>query len=160
MKALTLTQPWATLIALGAKKIETRSWGTGYRGLLAIHAAKNLKPVGGDAGLEDLVRSEPFSSALQGADLPLGRIVTVMKLVDCQRIEATLTADIAARFMVAPTEEEFGDYTTGRRAWLLNAYPDSTRKPAQIEIECRGGMGLWDVPPEIESRVLQGVLGV
>jgi hypothetical protein len=40
MKALTLWQPWASLIALGAKTIETRSWSTKYRGPLAIHAAK------------------------------------------------------------------------------------------------------------------------
>ena len=39
MKALTLHQPWASLIAIGAKKIETRSWATSYRGPLAIHAA-------------------------------------------------------------------------------------------------------------------------
>lgn len=39
MKALTLWQPWATLVALGVKTIETRSWSTSYRGPLAIHAA-------------------------------------------------------------------------------------------------------------------------
>ena len=31
MRAITLTQPWATLVALGFKKIETRSWSTDYR---------------------------------------------------------------------------------------------------------------------------------
>lgn len=40
MKALTLWQPWASLVALGVKTIETRSWSTSYRGPLAIHAAK------------------------------------------------------------------------------------------------------------------------
>lgn len=39
MRALTLWQPWASLIALGAKTIETRSWSTKYRGPIAIHAA-------------------------------------------------------------------------------------------------------------------------
>lgn len=39
MKALTVHQPWASLIALGHKRIETRSWSTSYRGPLAIHAA-------------------------------------------------------------------------------------------------------------------------
>lgn len=39
MKALTLWQPWASLVALGVKTIETRSWSTKYRGPLAIHAA-------------------------------------------------------------------------------------------------------------------------
>ena len=42
MKVLTLTQPWATLVAIGAKRIETRSWSTKYRGPLAIHAAKGF----------------------------------------------------------------------------------------------------------------------
>lgn len=39
MKALTLHQPWASLIAIGVKSIETRSWSTKYRGPLAIHAS-------------------------------------------------------------------------------------------------------------------------
>lgn len=38
MKALTIRQPWASLIAHGVKTIETRSWSTKYRGPLAIHA--------------------------------------------------------------------------------------------------------------------------
>ncbi len=39
MKAIVLWQPWASLVALGVKTIETRSWSTKYRGPLAIHAA-------------------------------------------------------------------------------------------------------------------------
>ncbi len=42
MRCITLTQPWATLVAIGAKTIETRSWGTKYRGELAVHAAKGF----------------------------------------------------------------------------------------------------------------------
>ncbi|WP_342351939.1 ASCH domain-containing protein [Lysinibacillus boronitolerans] len=30
MKAITIKQPWATLIALGEKRFETRSWQTKY----------------------------------------------------------------------------------------------------------------------------------
>lgn len=40
MKAITLWQPWASLLACGAKGYETRSWATSYRGQIAIHAAK------------------------------------------------------------------------------------------------------------------------
>ena len=43
-RALTLHQPWASLIALGVKTIETRSWSTPYRGPLAIHAG--MTPLG------------------------------------------------------------------------------------------------------------------
>lgn len=44
MKALTLHQPWASLVALGVKTIETRSWSTKYRGQLVIHAGRSLPP--------------------------------------------------------------------------------------------------------------------
>lgn len=40
IKCLTLWQPWASAIALKLKTMETRSWGTRYRGLLGIHAGK------------------------------------------------------------------------------------------------------------------------
>lgn len=38
--ALTIKQPWASLIMLGVKDIENRSWTTGYRGPLWVHAGK------------------------------------------------------------------------------------------------------------------------
>lgn len=40
MKVLSLTEPYATLIKEGYKKIETRSFKTNYRGKLYIHALK------------------------------------------------------------------------------------------------------------------------
>lgn len=39
MKAITIWQPWASLLACGAKKYETRSRPISYRGPIAIHAA-------------------------------------------------------------------------------------------------------------------------
>jgi hypothetical protein len=42
MKALSIRQPWATLIVLGMKTVENRSWVTNYRGKLLIHAAKTI----------------------------------------------------------------------------------------------------------------------
>ncbi len=51
MKAITLHQPWATLVAVGAKRIETRSWATSYRGPLAIHAARTTPQGDGRFGL-------------------------------------------------------------------------------------------------------------
>jgi len=40
MKALSIKQPWASLIAQGKKTIETRTWKTNYRGPLLICASK------------------------------------------------------------------------------------------------------------------------
>src|SRR3982751_1322426 len=76
MKALTLTQPWATLVAIGAKRIETRSWSTTYRGEVAIHAAKGFP-----RDCHELCATEPFLSVLKAAgfthtrELPTGVIV-------------------------------------------------------------------------------------
>lgn len=47
MKALSLRQPWANMVAREKKTIETRTWSTKYRGTIAIHAAKSKKGYGG-----------------------------------------------------------------------------------------------------------------
>ena len=44
MKVLSLTEPYATLIKMGIKTIETRSWKTNYRGELYIHASSTKIP--------------------------------------------------------------------------------------------------------------------
>lgn len=151
MKALTLTQPWATLIAIGAKRIETRSWGTAYRGPIAIHAAKNLGPVGGMRGLIEQCDVPAFAHALQKTrlydnhenPLPRGAIIATADLVDVRCTNMKLRAEVLAQ-TITPYEIEFGDYTSGRYAWHLEnviALPEP--------IECKGALSLWDVPAEI-----------
>jgi hypothetical protein len=46
MKALSIKQPWASLIAHGIKDIENRTWRTHFRGRIYIHvsASKKQKP--------------------------------------------------------------------------------------------------------------------
>lgn len=46
IKALSVHQPWASMIAAGTKKIETRTWGTHFRGDLLICSTRKL--CGGD----------------------------------------------------------------------------------------------------------------
>jgi len=43
MKALTISQPYASLIASGEKWVENRTWATRYRGPLAIHAGRGTQ---------------------------------------------------------------------------------------------------------------------
>ena len=50
MKALSIHQPWAGLIAHGVKTIEIRKWGTEYRGPLVICSTK-APPVSREASL-------------------------------------------------------------------------------------------------------------
>ena len=45
MKAITVHQPWASLLTLGYKGYETRSWATSYRGPILIHAGRNAEHI-------------------------------------------------------------------------------------------------------------------
>lgn len=57
MKALSIKQPWANLIASGEKTIETRTWRTSYRGPLLIVSSKmpDIAPAGQALAIADLV---------------------------------------------------------------------------------------------------------
>lgn len=153
MRALTITQPFASLIAIGAKRIETRSWPTTYRGPLAIHAAKGLGPVGGPAGLLKLCDSEPFASALADAaltaeSLPLGAIVCTARLTDCVPMTARRVAGVNG------TERAFGVWSLGRHAWHLDRV---CRLTPPVE-DVRGALSLWEptrgVRAAIRSRAI------
>jgi hypothetical protein len=63
MKALSLKQPWANLIASGKKTIETRLWGTDYRGDLLIVSSKlpKIEPAGCAVALVELVECRPMT---------------------------------------------------------------------------------------------------
>ena len=154
MKALTLTQPWATLIAIGAKRIETRSWGTDFRGPLAIHAAKGLGPVGGMRGLTEQCDVPVFARALRQMGhhehenpLPRGAIIAVATLANVRRIDMKLRAEVQSQ-TVTPNEIEFGDYTSGRYAWILENV-EALPEP----IPCNGALSLWDIPSEIMAAM-------
>lgn len=136
MKALSLTQPWATLVTREAKRWETRSWRTHYRGPLAIHAARGFPN-----RARDLCQVEPFLSELRGAEpLPQGAIVAIVEVRDVMKTEAALT-----RFVIEGTpEESFGDFSFGRWAWQLGILW-TLAKP----IPWSGSQGLWDVPDEV-----------
>ena len=88
MKALTLHQPWASLIAHGVKSIETRSWAppqslVGQR--IAIHAGKNV------VGPQHLNRNTRQAiTRLFGEewkkDIPRGSVVATALLIDARQV--------------------------------------------------------------------------
>lgn len=145
MKALTLTQPWATLVILGVKHWETRGWYPSASliksigGRIAIHAAKGWTADDRDFAL-DLMDGGLLPHAYVATtrsvrpDLPLGAVLGEATIVGLVR------ADVAVRAgEVAGLEIELGDYSPGRYAWELAgviAYPEP--------IPARGALGLWD----------------
>jgi ASCH domain len=75
MRALTIRQPWASLITQGLRDVENRTWRTNIRGRIAIHAAK--PPPG--AAHADLIREYNLS------DMPTSAILGTVEIVDCVR---------------------------------------------------------------------------
>jgi len=138
MRALTLTQPWATLMARGRKKVETRSWSTQHRGLVAIHAATTLPR--SFRGLEDLFHAagciaDP-TGLYSGRQLPLGAVLAIGKLSDVWPIER---AGQAYLWGLSETEIRYGDYSPGRFAWFFREV-----EPLDEPAPAKGALGLWE----------------
>lgn len=126
MKALTLWQPWASLIAVGAKTIETRSWSTKYRGPLAIHASKHYEPfridedhgwVSGSQMLWD--RDGDLSSHSYFHPVPLGAVVATAQLIDCVPTDPDTMSDFD-RLGGGGSVTDPGCYVVGGETWLAD----------------------------------------
>jgi activating signal cointegrator 1 len=132
MKVLSLLQPWASLVIIGAKKIETRSWATDHRGTLLIHASK------GKAG-SIFAKQFPFDKYISDFNkLPFGMIIGQVTLKKILRIEDFALTDEAMNKLTME-EKAFGDYSEGRYGWLFSHPVEFTKK-----ILANGQLRLWD----------------
>lgn len=153
MKAITLFQPWATLLVTGAKLHETRSWRP--RDVpappVAVHASKRW-----DQALLEITNSEPFRTYLQDAPgviadkfgqlwLPVGGIVGAVEF------GAAVTTEAKSQ-EIDDVERAFGDWRGGRFAWPVRrsiALPDL--------LQCRGAQGLWTLRSTLAERVRRAI---
>ncbi|MEM6484185.1 MAG: ASCH domain-containing protein [Pseudomonadota bacterium] len=132
MKALTIHQPWASLILLGIKRYENRTWRTNYRGPLAIHA-------GSSRASWDIAEADPAIAAdleqhgLNRQTAPHGVILGAVWLADCIGIN------------LIPADAQSDPYASGPWCWVL-ASPTMLQK----SLDCSGKLGLWT--PQASSR--------
>lgn len=161
MKAITILEPWASLIACGRKKVETRGWNTNYRGIIAIHAAKSSRVVDRPHNYKALpaflalmyqqVHEEKKEIEYMRDGLNLGCIIATAKLIDCKKVIKTIDEKVGK--YIAPNnkiiledgttlkgydEYRLGDFTPGRYAWILKDIKKINPVPA------RGQQGLWN----------------
>ncbi|UED70754.1 ASCH domain-containing protein [Brevibacillus sp. HD3.3A] len=147
MKALTIHQPWATLIALGEKRFETRGWATKYRGPIAIHAAKKVDK---DACDMEPIRSVLAKHGYTADNLPTGAVVATAQLTGSYMIYDTIDNGIhivrcpndeydftKVEFIWRP-ESVFGHFAAGRFAWEMTNVKQIDPVPAV------GRQGLWN----------------
>jgi hypothetical protein len=138
VKAISLWEPWASLMRAGAKTIETRSWYTNYRGPLLICASKHW-----DAGLSSFLECAIVQSSLRSipefkqcrcvrsSHLWKGHAVCIVDLIECVSTDGW--EDIPYK------ELAFGDFSSGRFGWITQ----NLRTFAPFPV--RGRQGLFDV---------------
>ncbi len=121
MKALTICQPYAHLIAVGEKPVENRTWPTRYRGPLLIHAGKSR---------EWLTGNDP-------AGMAFGAVVATARLADCLHIERIERGEYSGRYPWLADHR----HTSGPWCWLLDGV-----QPLAEPVPARGAQGLWNLP--------------
>ena len=111
MKAISLWQPWASLIADRRKRIETRHWPIPESMLgqpIAIHAAKKID--------RDACNEFGYSYFL----IPRGCIVCVATVYRCTKFTEENVKELFARLPEHRQEErQYGDFAPGRYGWFI-----------------------------------------
>lgn len=138
IKALTIWQPWAQLIAAGVKQHETRDWQTAYRGPIAIHAGRIIDRPGAPAHLCSYVLGRDW-----WATCPRGAVVAIANLTACHR-----TTDIRDRIL--PPDLESGNFMHGRFAFTLE---DVRPLIEPIPLAGRRLLFNWSPPADIEANL-------
>jgi len=144
MKAITIKQPWASLIVEGIKDIENRTWATKFRGRVLIHAS--AKPVVGlpCEALTDEQYARVFTAkklnSLIGEN---GAIIGSVEIVDCVINHPSIWAEKTPDYIMKGDEEWNGIPIYN---WVL-ANPVKYAKP----IPAKGKLSFWEFPMPMEE---------
>ena len=146
MKAISLHQPYASLISVGAKGIETRDWPAplwlqGHR--IAIHAAKKKVRVSDFSTTEEYWRITEALGQMWLPKLPYGAVVATAVIVDIRQVR---TPNDAPQQHI--DDYHFGSFTVGRWMWFL-AHVEKVDPP----FPARGYQKFWEIEPEWENRL-------
>lgn len=162
MRLISLWEPWATLMALDKKRIETRSWRTSYVGWLAIQASKGglskreLFTVCEDPAFQRALGWEhsllPFEA--KRAIFRPGHIVAVVYMTGCYQTKSFIRQSTGRGGynnlapILTPEEEPFGDFSPGRFGW-------TTEKCFRLSdpIPFKAKQGLCDVGPSVIAQI-------
>jgi len=133
IRGLSIQQPWAAAIAYGAKRVENRTWAAPHWAIgqvIAIHASK--KP--------DISARPPAGESWPERRMHLGAVVAVATITGCH-----LSPDFggtcgATRPLCSPWS------VRDQYHWLLTDV-----RPLAEPVPCRGMLGLWRLPDDVEK---------
>ncbi len=123
MKALTIKEPWATLIIEGYKEYEFRSWKTNYRGKILIHAGKSLE------------KNQVKKFKEYNLEYSCGEIIGEADLVDCIKVTDEFDNELKKKNSLV-----YGDSGHVQNyGWKLENIKKYDKK-----IKVNGKLGLWN----------------
>ena len=138
MKAITLHQPYASLIAAGTKTIETRSWAPpraliGER--IAIHAAKKNDR---ETFRNEVLLLGPTASVPRGAVVATAVLDRIGQVRGGKRVEISPEPGkwLSGGIIEA---DPYGDFSVGRWLWFLEDI-----EPLDPPIPAKGRQGFWN----------------
>lgn len=133
MKAISIKQPWAALIAAGKKTIEVRSWKTDYRGPLLIVSSQRPARHGLTRGIVQWYRDQDPHSPL----VRMGHAIAVVDLIDCRRLNVMGDAEAACCF----GRPGYMAWVVANPRLLANPFPVSGRQRLYEVDYDEGGQG-------------------
>jgi hypothetical protein len=148
VKALTVRQPWASLLVMGVKRIETRPWRLREPQRLLIHAGTKMPCRIGQRVTFGAWEVERDSAGLllRGPiawpyRLPMGALIGSINVFEVRRTDSGECGPDDA-------ERALGDYSPGRFAWSTNC-----PQPLPEPIPCKGRLTLWTPPDDVLAAV-------
>lgn len=158
MKALSLCQPFASLLAHGIKTWETRGWKPGDKNLYILRETGFLIHASESRKYAHLMGQAPFSKHLSrlGA-LPYGAIIGWAKIGSIMRVEQWRQENLWPGMPKAlwPDEYFFGDYNPGRWAWQITEGGDFG-----VPTPAKGKLSLWDYNGGLRQLELISINGI
>lgn len=130
MKALSIRQPYAWLIVNGLKDVENRTWRTGYRGPVLIHAGKTY-PKWEHEDDYAIYHEQGYPEERTSM---LGGMVGIATITDC------VTSSVS-KWWIGPVGFTLAD-----------------ARPLPALITCKGELGFFDVPADVLAQLPANIL--
>lgn len=143
ISAISLWQPYATLIVTGDKRYETRHWRAPHRVIgqrVAIHAAKR-RPKNEEIDYLDILVAMMLGEGWHRS-VPFGAIVGTAIIAACHQVAFRNGDEVALHNGGSIEDDYLGDYSVGRWIWQL-ADPIQFEEP----IPATGLQGFWRWKP-------------
>ena len=142
MKALSLLQPWASLVVSGSKNIENRQWHLPkamHGEPFLVHASARLTGREVKSAREALanvnMRTQGFEE--MPSDWPLGGIIGIARATSC----------LCPSELAADAEIHHPWWFSDQHGFVLE-----DRQPLPF-VECKGALGFWTVPDAVLSQI-------